>query len=115
MPASILFNTSNTYERLLSRNSSAENNRQYCLIYMNDRNGEPADEGKIFAALRSSHRKCYIKKAALKSFSKFTGKQRLFFNIPSACNFIEKETLVQVFPVNFAKVLRKPFLRKISD
>ena len=61
MPASILFNTSNTYERLLSRNSSAENNRQYCLIYMNDRNGEPADEGKIFLALRSSHRKLRLK------------------------------------------------------
>ena len=26
-----------------------------------------------------------------------------------ACNFIKKETLAQVFPVNFAKFLRKLF------
>ena len=38
----------------------------------------------------------------------------LFFNKvaglgPQACNFINKETLAQVFPVNFAKFLRTPF------
>ena len=29
---------------------------------------------------------------------------------PEACNFIKKETLAQVFPVEFAKFLRTPFL-----
>ena len=31
-----------------------------------------------------------------------------------ACNFIKKETLPQVFPVNFAKFLRIPFLQSTS-
>ena len=31
-----------------------------------------------------------------------------------ACNFINKETLAQVFPVNFAKFLRTPFLQNTS-
>ena len=30
---------------------------------------------------------------------------------PHACNFIKKETLVQVFPLNFVKFLRTPFLQ----
>ena len=41
---------------------------------------------------------------------------RLFLNkvTGAACNFIEKETLAQVFPVNFAKFLRTPFLQNTS-
>ena len=31
-------------------------------------------------------------------------------NVAEACNFIKKETLTQVFPVNFAKFLGTPFL-----
>ena len=27
-----------------------------------------------------------------------------------ACNFIKEETLAQVFPMNFAKFLRRPFI-----
>ena len=30
--------------------------------------------------------------------------------LPLACNFIKKETLAQVFSVNFVKFLRTPFL-----
>ena len=33
---------------------------------------------------------------------------------PQACNFIKKEDLVQVFPVNFEKFLRTPFLQNTS-
>ena len=47
---------------------------------------------------RSSHQRCSIKKAVLKSFAKFTGKhlrQSLFLN--KVCNFNKKETLAQVF------------------
>ena len=54
----------------------------------------------------------FCKNGAPKNFAKFTGKhqcQNLFFLIKfqaSACNFIKKETLVQV---NFEKVLRIVF------
>ena len=34
--------------------------------------------------------------------------------LPQACNFIEKETLASVFPVNFAKSLRTPFYLSTS-
>ena len=58
----------------------------------------------------------FYKKGVLRNFTKFTGKhlcQSLFFNKvaglrPEACNFIKKETLAQVFPVNFVKFLRTP-------
>ena len=33
---------------------------------------------------------------------------------PEACNFIKKETLAQVFFMNFAKFLRTPFLQNTS-
>ena len=52
---------------------------------------------------------CSIKKVALRNVPKFTGKQlhqSLFFN-----KVAEKEALTQCFPVNFAKVLRAPFLQ----
>ena len=66
----------------------------------------------------SSHPEVFCRKGVLRNFAKFTGKhlcQSLFFNKvtglrPEACNFIKKETLVQVFPVEFAKFLRTPFL-----
>ena len=48
-----------------------------------------------------------MKKGILRNFTKFTGKylfQSLFFNRqPEACNFIQKETLAQVFPRKFLK------------
>ena len=50
----------------------------------------------------------FCKRGVLRNFAKFTGKhlfQRLFFN---------KESLAQVFPVNFAKFLRTPFLQNTS-
>ena len=67
---------------------------------------------------RSSRPKMFCKKGFLKNFAKFTGKklcQSLFFNKvaslrPKACNFVKKETLAQVFPVNFAKFQKTPFL-----
>ena len=72
--------------------------------------------------VRSSHRRCSMKKLVLRSFTKCTGKhlcQSLFFNktfLPQACNFIKKETetLAHVFPVNFATFLRIPFLQITS-
>ena len=53
-----------------------------------------------------------MKKGALISFTKFTGKhlcQSLYFNKVAglwaeACNFIKKETLAQVFPCGFCDI-----------
>ena len=62
----------------------------------------------------------FCKKGVLKNFAKFTEKhlcQSLFFNknAGATCNFIKKETLTQMFPVNFAKFLRTPFYRTPLD
>ena len=51
---------------------------------------------------RSSHRTCSKTKVVLNVFAKFTGKHlslSLFFNkvAAEACNFIKRETLIQVF------------------
>ena len=45
--------------------------------------------------------------------------QSFFFNkvaglSPESCNFIKKETLTKVFPANFAKLLKTPFLQNPS-
>ena len=57
-----------------------------------------------------------MKKGVRRNFAKLTGKrlcQSPFFN-KVAANFIKKETLAQVFPVNFVKFLRTPFLQNTS-
>ena len=55
--------------------------------------------------LRNSRSEVFCKKGVLRNFGKFTGK-----HLPEPCNFIQKETLAQVFSVNFLKLLRTPFL-----
>ena len=54
---------------------------------------------------RSSRPEVFCEKYILKIIAKFTG------NTPArvSCSFIEKETLAQVFPVNFAIILRTFF------
>ena len=64
---------------------------------------------------RSSHPEMFCKKAALRDFPKFTGKhlcQSLFITKVGGQGrqFYLKRTLAQVFPVNFAKFGRTPFL-----
>ena len=59
------------------------------------------------------------KKRSFRNFTKFTRKhlcQSLFLNkiVGLAYNFIKKEILAQVVPVNFAKFLKKPFLQSSS-
>ena len=65
---------------------------------------------------RSSYQRCSVKKSVLKNFAKFTGKHLYqSLSVPQACNFIKKETLVQVFSCKFcAKFLRTPFLQNTS-
>ena len=61
---------------------------------------------------RSCHQRCSVKKGVLRNFTEFTGKhlcQRLFQAL--ACNFIKRESLAQVFSVNFVKFLRTLFYR----
>ena len=53
-------------------------------------------------------------KGVLRNYAKFTGKhlcQILFFNkiAGGACNFIEKETLAQVFPCEFSEISKNTF------
>ena len=66
--------------------------------------------------LRSSHRRCSVKKGVLRNFAKFTGKhlcQRLFFNKVAGlrpATLLKKSLWHRCFPVNFAKFLRTPFL-----
>ena len=62
--------------------------------------------------IRSSHRRCSIKKYALKNFAKFTGKhlcQSLFFN-----KLLKKRLWHRCFPVNFPKFSRTSYLQNSS-
>ena len=71
-------------------------------------------------SVKSSRPEVFCKKDVLTNFAKFTGKhfcQSLFlYKVaglrPMVCIFIKKETLAQMFPVNFAKFLRTPFYRR---
>ena len=59
----------------------------------------------------------FWKKDVLINFAKFTGKhlcQGLFMSVAKACNFIKQRLWHRSFPVNFAKVLRTPFLQNTS-
>ena len=68
---------------------------------------------------RSSHHRCTIVKGVILNFAKFTGKhlcQVSFFKIKlqvSACNFIKKETLAQVFSCEFCEIFKSIFLTEV--
>ena len=81
----------------------------------------------ILLRKRSSHRRCSVKKVYLEisqnSLESTCARVSFLIKLQSsasfliklqasasACNFIKKETLAQVFIVNFAKFLRKSFL-----
>ena len=60
--------------------------------------------------LRSSHRRCSVRKGVLWNFPKFTGKhlcQSLSFNKKA---LLKKRLWHRCFPVNFAIFLRTPFI-----
>ena len=66
------------------------------------------------AIYRGSHPEVFYKKGVLRNFAKFTGNTcaRVSFLIKlqaSACNFIKKETLTQVFSCEFCKVSKNAF------
>ena len=58
--------------------------------------------------LSSTHRRRSVRKGVLRNFAKFPRKH-LYQSL-----FIKKETLAQVFPVNFATFLRTPFSQNTS-
>ena len=63
--------------------------------------------------VRSSQRRCSVKKDVLRNFAKFTGKhlyRSLFFNkVAGLSNFIEKEALAQVFSCEFSEISNNTF------
>ena len=70
----------------------------------------------IFCLYRSSRPDVFCEKGVLKNFAKFTGIhlcQRLFFNKVAGLRpgtLLKKRLWHRWFPVNFAKILRTPFL-----
>ena len=72
------------------------------------------------ATLRSSHRRSSLKRAVPRNFAKFTRKhpcQSLFFSKVAGlrpATLLKKRLWHRCFPVNFAKLLRTPFLQNTS-
>ena len=71
--------------------------------------------------IRSSRPEVFCKKGVVENFAKFTGKhlrQSLFFNKVaglSPTTLLEKRLWHSYFPVNFAKLLRKPLVATFCD
>ena len=74
----------------------------------------------IWILIRSSHRRCSIRKSFLRNLAKFTGKllcQSLFFNKVAglrSATLLKKRLWQRCFLVNFAKFLRTPFSQNTS-
>ena len=64
---------------------------------------------------RNSHQRCSIKKAVLKIFLIFTGKQLCSFNKVPGLQVIEKKLQHWCFPLHVRKFLRTLILKKISE
>ena len=67
--------------------------------------------------VKSSHQRCSVKEVVLRNFAKLTGihvYQSLFFNKVAGATLLKKRLWYWSFPVNFAKLLRPPFLQNIS-
>ena len=77
--------------------------------------------GSFVCFIRSSHRRCSIKKGVPRDIAKFTGKhlcQSLFLNkvaVLRPATLLKKRHLHRCFPVNFAKFLRTTFCRNTSE
>ena len=74
---------------------------------------------KIARPLRSSHRRCSVRKCVLRNFAKLTGKnlcQSFFFKKVAGLrpSTLLKRDPDKCFPVNFAKFLRTLFLKNTS-
>ena len=71
-------------------------------------------------SIRTSHRRCSVKKIVLRNFAKITGKHLcqsfLFRKFASSrpANLLKKGLSCRCLPVSFAKFLRTPFLQNTS-
>ena len=63
--------------------------------------------------VKTSHRRCSIKKAVLKNFAIFTGKHPCWGLLLIKFKPFKKEIPTLIFPVDTAKFLRKPILKNI--
>ena len=74
----------------------------------------------IFSIIKSSNRRCSVRKSVFRNFAKFIGKhlcQSLFFNKVAGlrpATLLKKKLWQRYFPVNFAEFLRTPFLQNTS-
>ena len=70
----------------------------------------------VYIVYRSRHQRCSARESVLRNFAKFKGKHlcQSLFLVKLPATFLDKETLAQVFPVNFAKFLRTCFLQNTS-
>ena len=57
---------------------------------------------EIHDFFRSSHWRCFMKKAVLKNFAILAGKLQ-------SCNFIKKKLQQRCFPLNFAKTFKNNY------
>ena len=70
---------------------------------------------RIAASVRNIHERCSVRKRAVRNFPKFTGKHLHLFSIKLqalAHNFINKETLAQVFSCEVCKISKSTFFRE---
>ena len=78
------------------------------------------DEKHTQWMFRRNHQRCSVRKGVLGNFTTFTGKhlcQGLFFNKVAGLNpatLLKKRPWYRCFPVNFAKILKTPFLQNTS-
>ena len=61
--------------------------------------------------VRSSHRKCSVKKVFLKGFTNLTGKHQENTR-PQECNFIKKENPTQAFSLEIWEILKNIFFKE---
>ena len=77
--------------------------------------GTSKETNPLLRRFRSSHRRCSVKKGALRNFAKLTGKdlwQSLFFNKvagPWPVTLLKKETLAQAFLCEFCEISKDTF------
>ena len=119
----LTFNKTYLNLQKVSRDFAFVNNTRLCFLNKTSTqllNSETMILEIIFRILRSTHRRCSVKKGVLGNFAKSTGKhlcQSLFFNKVKA---LRPATLVKerlwhwCFLVSFGKFSKKTFLRNTS-
>ena len=90
-----------------------EEKKLFCSVRLTEISGQISSKAHV----RSSHQRCSVRKGALRSFAKLTGKhlsQSLFLIKLQALLFIKKETMAQVFSCKFCEISKDTFLHNTS-